>query len=136
MPKNDLRHQARRFALCSLFSWSFLSQEKEQTNLLILESLEIENYDINLANALVKGVEDNIDILDKKIAQYAVERPTEQIEKIELVILRIAVLELTILKNAPNKVSINEAVELAKEFGEDTSGSFINGVLASIINNE
>lgn len=74
----------------------------------------------------------NFDKIDKEILISAPEWPLERINKIDLSILRLAVYELTIQKNEPPKVIIDEAVELAKEFGSESSGPFINGVLGDI----
>lgn len=77
-------------------------------------------------------------ILDKKqaidaiIQQAAVEFPIEKMNKIDLAILRLATYELTIKRKTIKNVIIDEAVELAKEFGSDTSPAFINGVLQKI----
>ncbi|PIP57353.1 transcription antitermination factor NusB, partial [Candidatus Woesebacteria bacterium CG22_combo_CG10-13_8_21_14_all_39_10] len=69
--------------------------------------------------------------LDKKIEESAPEWPIDKLNRIDLAILRLAVYELE-QKEAPPKVIIDEAVELAKEFGSDNSASFINGVLGTI----
>ncbi len=74
----------------------------------------------------------NLDLIDKEILVAAPEWPLERINKIDLVILRLAVYELLIQKNEPPKVIIDEAVELAKEFGSENSAPFVNGVLGTI----
>jgi N utilization substance protein B len=73
------------------------------------------------------------DMLDKKIQEAAPDFPIVKINKIDLAILRLAVYELLIVKKEPANVIIDESVELAKEFGNDTSPSFINGVLGHIL---
>ncbi len=75
-------------------------------------------------------------IIDKSIQSSAPEYPVEKINKIDLAILRLSVYELLIDKKEPPNVVIDEAVELAKEFGSDTSPAFINGVLGHIISYE
>jgi N utilization substance protein B len=72
-------------------------------------------------------------LLDNKIKQAAPDYPVEKINKIDLAILRLAVYELLIEKKEPSNVIIDESVELAKEFGNDTSPAFVNGVLGHII---
>lgn len=74
--------------------------------------------------------------IDEKIKTAATEFPVEKINKIDLAILRLAVYELLIEKKQPPKVIIDEAVELAKEYGGETSSSFINGVLGNILSHE
>jgi len=76
----------------------------------------------------------NITSIDSIIHTDAPKWPIDKINKVDLAILRCAIWELTIQQKTPPKVVIDEAVELAKEFGTDTSSSFINGVLGSIIN--
>ncbi len=75
----------------------------------------------------------NLDFIDKEITSSAPEWPLERINKIDLAILRLAVYELLIQKKEPPKVIIDEAVELAKEFGSENSAAFINGVLGNIL---
>lgn len=73
------------------------------------------------------------EIIDGVIAKVAPEFPIDKINKVDLAILRLAVYELTIAKKEPPKVIIDEAIELAKEYGGDTSASFVNGALGKII---
>lgn len=75
----------------------------------------------------------NLDIIDKKIQEAAPEFPVEKINKIDLAILRLAVYELLVEKKEPPKVIIDEAIELGKEYGGDTSPGFINGALGKIL---
>ena len=82
---------------------------------------------------MVCGVVENKNHLDEIIIETAPEWPIEQIAKIDLIILRIAIFELLIAQNVPPKVAIDEAVELAKEFGSDSSGKFVNGVLGTVV---
>ncbi len=73
------------------------------------------------------------DELDKTIASAAPQWPLAKVGKVDLAILRLAVYELTIVKKEPPKVIIDEAVELAKEFGSEGSAPFINGVLGTVL---
>jgi N utilization substance protein B len=84
----------------------------------------------------VDGVDTNSHALDDLIRPVAPEWPIEQIARMDRVILRIGVYELTEDKNIPPKVVINEAVELAKAFGGENSSKFINGVLGTILRNQ
>lgn len=74
--------------------------------------------------------------IDKIIEKAAPEFPVEKINKIDLSILRLAIYELIIEKKQPPKVIIDEAIELAKEYGGDTSPAFVNGVLGNIVSHE
>lgn len=74
--------------------------------------------------------------IDSLIKNAAVEFPVDKINKVDLAILRLAIYELSIEKKEPPKVVIDEAIELAKEYSGETSPSFINGVLGTIITHE
>ncbi len=77
-----------------------------------------------------------IEKIDRQIEKAASEYPIDKINKVDLAVLRLAIFELLIEKKVPKNVVVDEAVELAKEFGNDTSPSFINGALGKIMNYE
>lgn len=133
--KQDPRHTARKLAMSSIFSWLFLDSDHAACMALSKELLNVkeENADTELTNSIVAGVTKDLDEIDGIIKNCAPEWPLEKISKIDLVILRIAVFELVYGTSIPNKVVIDEAVELAKEFGNDTSSKFVNGVLGSVL---
>lgn len=79
-----------------------------------------------------KNISQNNKKIDKLIHKFAPKWPIDQINRVDLAILRLAIWELQ-AKDTPPKVIIDEAVELAKQFGTETSSSFVNGVLASTI---
>ncbi len=110
----DPRHLLRQQAIKNLFSWSFQQNE---------------NTDNLLATEVVK----NIDQIDQEIKKAAPNRPLNQINKIDLAILRLGIFELIIEKEHPIKVVVDEMVELAKEFGGSSSPAFINGALGNVI---
>ena len=100
------------------------------------ESVEIPNDDEKkFVIDLVTGVINNKPEIDAMIGKYAVDWPIEQIAIIDLNIIRIAVYEFAISRETPDRVAINESVELAKRFGSDTAPKFVNGVLGSIADN-
>lgn len=107
----DPRHKIRQRLIEELFSTDFLEQavSNEAQNIL-----------------------DHKEEIDEKIKKAAPDYPIEKINKIDLAILRLGVYELTFKQKAPKNVVIDEGVELAKEYGNDTSPAFINGVLAHI----
>lgn len=107
----DPRHQKRREAVKVLFAESFTHQPNLKGN--------------------AKSVIENVVSIDEKIQNSAPVWPIEKLNKIDLAILRLAVYELE-NKKTPPKVVIDEAVELAKEYGGEASPSFINGVLGTI----
>lgn len=140
--RKDPRHQSRILALQRLFSNHFNDPENESivTNKQTLDelaaSIETEDYNKELAENLVKGVEETTDELDQKIRDYAPQWPIDQIQKVDLEILRIALWEGFVGKITPPKVAIDEAIEIAKEFGGETSSKFVNGVLGAIYEKE
>ena len=119
--------------MATLFSWSFLSQDSIRAIRNTADSLKITDYDADLTQFLIQGVTENHESLDGIIRETAPEWPINQIAKIDLAILRIAIFELLISQNVPPKVAIDEAVELAKEFGSENSSKFINGVLGTVV---
>lgn len=108
----DPRHKRRQKTVEDLFKVAFHQQKVGE------ETLEI-----------VK----NLDIIDKKIHEAAPEFPIDKINKVDLAILRLAVYELLVEKKEPPKVIIDEAIELGKEYGGETSPGFINGALGKIL---
>jgi N utilization substance protein B len=131
----DPRHTSRKLALSSIFSWQFAEPDLEEcvaTSKEILESEGIE-YDNELTKFIVDGVKAHWAEIDKIIEECAPEWPIDKIAKIDLVILRIAIFETIFGKKTPVKVAIDEAVEIAKEFGNDTSHKFVNGVLGTVV---
>ncbi|MBA4311000.1 MAG: transcription antitermination factor NusB [Chlorobiaceae bacterium] len=89
---------------------------------------------LSFSRQIVTGVIPLISHLDDVIAEHAPEWPLEQVAVIDRNILRIALWEFAVAKITPIKVAINEAIELAKIFGSDSSSRFVNGVLGSLVN--
>lgn len=137
--KKDPRHIARQIALMSLFEWSFHSTDSQTIidHTISTSQEEVEAsidtaINTELVKLLVDGVILKLDELDQKITTAAPEWPRDQIAKIDISILRLASYELFHTKT-PEKVIIDEAVELAKEYGGETSSKFVNGVLGTLV---
>lgn len=81
----------------------------------------------------LSGVLKNINEIDAEILKYLKGWSIDRIAKIDLAILRLAIYEIKYAKNIPVKVSVNEAVELAKTYGSENSANFVNGLLAKVI---
>lgn len=81
----------------------------------------------------MKKIKAGIKTIDKLIQKAAPDRPLNQINKIDLAILRLSIFELIIEMETPPKVVVDEAIELGKEFGSDSSPAFINGALGQLI---
>jgi len=101
----------------------------------ITEQPGIDQELLEFSRTIVFGVFPLISELDKQVSKYAPEWPVDQVAIIDRNILRIALWELLFCPETPVKVVINEAVELAKMFGSDSSPRFINGVLGSLVEN-
>lgn len=129
------RSKVREETFKLLYSLEFYTDEIDtQINDYIEENSISEINDIKYIRETIKGIEKEKENIDKLISENLAAKWTiERISKIDLSILRLAIYEI---KNTetPYKVAINEAVELAKMYGEDNSKVFINGVLASIVN--
>lgn len=133
----DPRHLSRELALQSLFSQDFdINEEsKENFNLSELTAIdEIDTFNEELYNRLVVGVKEKQVEIDETITKFAPQWPISQMKLVDLQILRISIYEGFIEKITPPKVAIDEAIELAKEFGGDSSSKFVNGVLGAIYN--
>lgn len=136
------RHLSRSIALQSLFEMDFAGQlaeghSAEETGKVVERNLAefgpgLENHDF--VWQLVKGVRAHLPQLDKIIVHSAPEWPLEQITMVDRNVLRLGLFELLYAKKeeVPPKVAINEAIELAKNFGGESSGKFVNGVLGTV----
>ena len=128
------RKQARRAALEALFEIDSVGHEPGMVVDERLAALELGNSGVSLLRWLVSGVVRSQNGLDELIAKYAPEWPVDQLAFIDRTIMRMAIYELGAHDaDAPAKVIINEAIELAKTFGGDSSPRFINGVLGSAL---
>jgi N utilization substance protein B len=121
-------------ALQTLYEWEF---NDKQVDIEALTKNNLEQFapgieDSQFAMDLVKGVVRELPAIDKLISEIAPEWPIEQIGNIDRNVLRLGVYELQFTKDVPPKVVINEAVEIAKTFGGDSSGKFVNGVLGTL----
>ncbi len=128
------RRKSRAVALQVLYEVDSVGHKPEDViqHALLEEALTEEN--ILFVKELVSGVLDNKKDIDVNIKKFAPTWPIAQISVIDRNILRLAIFELLFDNKTPIKVAINEAVELAKNFGSDSSPRFINGVLSSVSN--
>ncbi|MEI6378997.1 MAG: transcription antitermination factor NusB [Candidatus Falkowbacteria bacterium] len=129
------RHLSRTIAMQALFAWDFNNKQIDDIDELITENFEqfAPGFDDHgFVKDLVAGVQTNLTDIDSYIIKYATEWPLDQINTVDRQILRIGVYELVFDLKIPAKVAINEAIEIAKAFGGDSSGKFVNGVLGAI----
>ncbi len=130
------RHLARTIILQSLYEWDFYRKEAD-----LVKTVERNLNEFGpgidepeFAWKIVKGVVEHMGELDGIISKYAPEWPIDQIAIIDRNILRIGLFELLYADKdeVPSKVAINEAIELAKQFGGENSSRFVNGVLGTV----
>jgi len=131
------RHLSRSIVMQSLYEWDFSGKKKEVLEKIVEKNIDefgpgLENKDFIWE--LIKGVISKISDIDKIIEKAAPEWPLDQITIIDRNVLRIGLYELLYgdKEDVPPKVAINEAIELAKTFGGESSGKFINGVLGTV----
>ena len=129
----QVRRQARIAALQALFESDSVHHPVGTVLQQRIADLDLPEEAQAFARTLVQGVVQNRGQLDRMIITYAPEWPIEQMAIIDRNILRIALFEFAIYKKTPPKVAINEAVELAKIFGSDSSRRFVNGVLGTFL---
>jgi transcription termination factor NusB len=112
---NDPRHKRRQHLVEELFKIEFHPQKVDPDAQVIIDKLSV---------------------IDPIIQKAAPEFPIDKINRIDLAVLRLAVFELVVDKKAPTNVVIDEAVELAKEYGGEASPGFVNGALGTVVHNE
>ena len=134
------KRQFRIEVFKGVFSSAFYDDEEKETQLEQLfnqdvqyDKLALSEKDSKEANAKCQDILDNISDLDEAIEKALDNWSINRIGKVELAILRVAVYEIQYDKLEP-AIAINEAVEIAKEYGGDKSGAFVNGILAKIAN--
>lgn len=131
------RHLARTIAMQTLFVWDFDKEKSQTIDTIIAESFL--NFapsfdDGGYVKQTISGILKNLEQIDSYIIKYATEWPLDQITNVDRNILRIGIYEMLIDDNIPPRVAINEAIEIGKNFGGESSGKFVNGVLGAIYN--
>lgn len=132
------RHLSRSIAMQSLYEWDFF-EKKGDLEKIIKRNIEafgpgLSDENKNFVREIVKGVTEHLAEIDEIIKKTAPQWPIDQISIVDRNILRIGIYELLYgdKKAVPPKVAINEAIELAKGFGGENSGKFVNGVLGTV----
>lgn len=131
------RHLSRSIAMQSLYEWDFKGRRETLLSDIIENAITefaagVKNVDF--IKRLVVGAVSKVTEIDEIITKAAPQWPIDQIAMVDRAILRLGIYELLFgnYDEVPPKVAINEAIELAKTFGGETSGKFVNGVLGTI----
>ena len=132
------RRKERQFAFQVLYSVNFEavpsmdSVDATFANFLATDTPDDQTPDMPFARSLVHGVVNLMDELDATIAKFSRHWKISRIANVDLTILRLGVFEMMHVPDVPVRVAINEAIELAKNFGDDNSKNFINGILDGV----
>jgi N utilization substance protein B len=142
MLSNKTKHNSRIILIQKLFEQDFFTTKidtefvNHYSETSLKEFSDITEIDKPYILSIMEGLKNHKKEVDELILKLAPEWPLANIAKIDLEILRIAVLEGFILKITPEKVAINEAIELAKEFSNDQTRKFVSGVLGNLFSNK
>lgn len=133
MKRSDIRETV--FKLLFRLEFNDISEMDEQTNLFFENETDelkfkISEEDREYITDRAKRVLEKLPDIDREISEKATGWTIDRMGKVDVAIIRLAVFELLFDDDIPTGVSINEAVELAKKYGRDESGAFVNGVLA------
>lgn len=129
------RHLARTCVMQALFVYEFHGGDPKKLLNEMLNEFAPKISESEFAEETLKGVLERKNEIIETIQKYAPEWPIDKIAKVDRAILEIATYEIMYSKDVPQVVAINEAVEIAKHFGDKNSPMFINGVLSTIMKN-
>lgn len=131
------RKRSREIAMELLFGMTLSKNTIEETIENFKEDYEmnLNTVDLEYITKVLEKVEENKEIIDKKIDEALTNWKIDRVSKVNLSILRLSIAEMMYLEDVPGKVSINEAIELTKKYSDEKSVSFINGVLDKILKN-
>jgi len=127
------RTKAREDALKILYAWEITKETLEECRCKFWANEKSEETAvIEFTDILIRGVEANLEKLDSVIQKYATNWRLDRMAVIDKNVLRIAAFELMFSRDIPPKVAINEAIDIAKKYGDKDSGKFVNGILDKI----
>lgn len=127
------RHLARTCVMQTLFASEFKKHDAKKLLKQILEEFAPKLTETDFAYKTLEGVLKNEEEIKKTIQKFAPHWPVEKIARVDRAILEIGVYEIVFNNEIPPVVAINEAIEIAKHFGDENSPKFINGVLSSVM---
>lgn len=123
------RTKVREAALQTLYELDLMGGEVNETIETVISGLKINNSGKEFYEFLVRGIRGTVDEIDRLIEEFSEHWSIGRMAVVDRNILRLAIFELRQCKETPYKVVINESVELAKRFGSEDSGAFVNGIL-------
>jgi N utilization substance protein B len=126
------RRKARAIALQTLYEVDSVKRDAESVVERYLVEADLSEENKDFVRELVRGVIGNREAIDSNIGRFAPAWPVDQIALVDRNILRLAIFEILFDNEVPVKVAVSEAVELAKKFGSENSGKFVNGVLGAV----
>jgi len=128
------RRKARELAVCLLYQLEFYPERCVEAMETFWAQHSTSPQAREFAQSLVMGVRENLDQIDSLIERFAEHWSLKRIALVEKNILRLGIYELLFREDIPSKVTLNEAIEIAKLYGSADSGKFINGILDRVMN--
>ncbi|RFA27016.1 N utilization substance protein B [Alkalilimnicola ehrlichii] len=125
------RTRARRRALQALYQWQMAGQDLSAIEAQFNDEMDMGQVDVELFKQLLHGVPTQLNLIDEQLSPF-LDRPINELDPIERAVLRMGTYELNERLEVPLRVVINEAVELAKQFGAEQSHRYVNGVLDKV----
>jgi N utilization substance protein B len=129
------RRKAREYAFKVIFQVDQVAAEPNQALHYLLADSGLAEKDIQFSEQLIEQTINNTEELDKIIASYSNEWTLERMPAVDRNIMRLAVCEIVLIKNVDPVIVIDEAIEIAKKYGNDTSPAYINAILDRILSN-
>jgi len=126
------RRAARENAMKLLYQLEMQKEQKEEQIRIALEEYGMSEKDGKYILNIVNGVFTNLEMIDGLVEKNLRGWKIGRVSRVDLSIFRLSIYEILFRKDIPFNVSVNEAVELAKKYGSEESGSFVNGVLSKI----
>ena len=129
------RRKSREIAMTLLFEMSINKEDYNEiiSNFIEHTDMDLTEVDMEYVARTLKGVQENTKIIDDSIEQHLINWKLYRLSKIDLAILRTSTYEILFESDIPNRVAVNEGIELAKKYSEEKSFQFINGVLGKMI---
>ena len=126
------RRASRELAMKLMYQLDMQKEDQDEQIAEFLSGYQADGKDTSFVSAIIDGAMTNLSKINGLIEKFSKRWKISRISKVDLAILRVAIYEILFIKDIPVSVSINEAVELAKKYGNEESGSYVNGILGRI----